>query len=189
MKNCMLPFFLLLTTAVCGQTLIPLTVEKIMRDPAQWLGTSPSDVNWSEDGKTIYFKWNPDKNKADSLYAVSLRDPKPKKVDPAVRRNLPAFTGTYNRTHMQKVYAKDGDIFWMETKSGKIQRITQTVEEESNPVFSQDEKKVLFSQGNDRFAWTIAMGEIAQLTQFRKGKKPEAQETGGDKWLQADQQR
>ena len=33
--------------------LAPLTVEKIMRDPAQWLGTSPSGVYWGEDGRHL----------------------------------------------------------------------------------------------------------------------------------------
>ena len=55
--------FLLLFFSV---TLLPqgkldkLTVEKIMRDP-KWIGTSPSAPQWSPDGKTLFFNWNPDK--------------------------------------------------------------------------------------------------------------------------------
>ena len=36
-----------------------LTIKKIMSDP-KWMGTSPSDIYWSEDGNKIYFMWNPD---------------------------------------------------------------------------------------------------------------------------------
>ena len=62
-----------------------LTVEKIMQDPIKWIGTSPSNIYWSEDSKTIYFSWNPDKNKGDSLYKISLTDKKPVKVSPDER--------------------------------------------------------------------------------------------------------
>ena len=43
----------------------PLTVEKIMREPAQWLGTSPTNVYWGEDGRHIYFSWNPGRARRD----------------------------------------------------------------------------------------------------------------------------
>lgn len=37
-----------------------LTVQKIMQDPKSWVGTSPSNPFWSEDGQTLYFNWNPE---------------------------------------------------------------------------------------------------------------------------------
>ena len=46
-----------------GQPLAPLTVEKIMRRPT-WMGVAPSNVFWSEDGKQLFFNWNPDKGPA-----------------------------------------------------------------------------------------------------------------------------
>ncbi len=42
-----------------------------MQDP-KWIGTSPSDIFWSYDSKSIYFKWNPEKNISDSFYNYSL---------------------------------------------------------------------------------------------------------------------
>ena len=62
---------LLLAGTAQAQQLGPLTVEKIMRDPAQWLGTSPSSISWAEDGKAIYFNWNPEKARRDSLYRIA----------------------------------------------------------------------------------------------------------------------
>ncbi|QHT67788.1 S9 family peptidase [Rhodocytophaga rosea] len=169
-------------------TLAPLTVEKIMRDPIQWMGTSPSDINWSEDSKTVYFKWNPDKNKADSLYMISLNKPVPKKVIPVIRRDLPAFTGVYNRTKTQKVFEKSGDIFWMDIKKGTIRQITQTISKEDDPVFSFDEQKILFTREDNLFAWHIADGSTIQLTNFKKGKpKAEDKKSEQDKWLNQDQ--
>ena len=77
---------LFVTSAAWGQQLNELTVEKIMRNP-KWVGTSPSDVFWSEDSKTIYFNWNPDNAADDSLYAVTLSNKAPTKVSPSIRKS------------------------------------------------------------------------------------------------------
>lgn len=82
---------LLYTNYLQAQSLAPLTVEKIMRDPKMWIGTSPSDITWGDDSKTVYFNWNPDKNPSDSLYAYSLAGKKISKVAPADRRRMPGL--------------------------------------------------------------------------------------------------
>lgn len=166
--------------------LAPLTVEKIMRDP-KWMGTSPNDITWSEDSRQVYFKWNPDKNTADSLYQISVNNLTPAKVSSATMRNLPSV-GIYNRTRTEKVYEKNGDIYWMDVKKGNTRQVTSTVLAEANPVFSFDEKKVLFTKEDNLFAWYLADGSTVQLTNFKKGKAKEDQkQTDADKWLNQDQ--
>ncbi len=63
----------------------------------------------------------------------------------------------------------------MDTKNGKIRQVTNTVDDETNLAFSFDEQKVLFTQGDNLFAWNAATGEISQLTNFRKGRKADCQ--------------
>lgn len=75
-----------------AQKLGTLTVEKIMRDPKTWLGTSPSNIFWSNDSKTIYFDWNPDKNLSDSVYSYSLSGKKIAKVSPPTVKSYQAKT-------------------------------------------------------------------------------------------------
>ena len=41
------------STNAFAQKLDTLTVEKIMRDPNKWIGTSPTGVNWSDDSKKV----------------------------------------------------------------------------------------------------------------------------------------
>ena len=53
-----------------SQQLEKLTIEKIMRDP-KWIGSSPSNLQWTNDGQFLYFNWNPEKAAADSLYYIS----------------------------------------------------------------------------------------------------------------------
>jgi dipeptidyl aminopeptidase/acylaminoacyl peptidase len=180
-------FLTLVSISTYAQQLAPLTVEKIMRDP-KWIGVSPSNVFWSEDSKQIYFTWNPERNPGDSLYTISLTNRTPQKVIAAVRRNLPGVNGTYNRTRTKKLYEKNGDVFIYDIPSAKSTQITFTTERESNPAFSNDEKKVLFLMTNNLFSWEIATGAFAQLTDFRKGsRRTDPKLTEQDKWLRADQ--
>ena len=180
-------FLLLTVVAPQAQTLAPLTVEKIMRDP-KWIGVAPSNLFWSEDGKQLYFTWNPDKNAGDSLYTIYLANRVPQKVSPAVRRSLPSRGGNYSRNRAMKVYEKNGDIFLLELLSAKISQVTNTIDREFNPNFSADNKKILFASGTNLFSWDIESGAFAQLTDFRKGsRKSDSKTNDQEKWLKADQ--
>ena len=95
--------FYLFSIPLKAQTLGTLTVEKIMRDPKQWIGTSPTDIAWSEDSKVIYFNWNPDKNLADSLYGYDLSSKKINKTAPAERKTLPAQSAVFNKQKTQRL--------------------------------------------------------------------------------------
>ena len=173
--------------SIYSQTLAPLTVEKIMRDP-KWIGVAPSNPYWSEDGTRIYFNWNPDKAKSDSLYVYELASKQTRKVAPAERRALPSQTGTYNRAKTQKLYEKNGDLYWLEAKTGQTRQLTNTVESESNPQFNGDETKVVFRKGINLFSMQLATGELTQLTNFQFGtKKSEPALNEQEKWQKADQ--
>ncbi|MFD2246269.1 prolyl oligopeptidase family serine peptidase [Pontibacter ruber] len=162
---------------LCGGALqaqdgkMELSVEKIMRDP-KWIGISPSNIFWSEDGKKIYFNWNPEGNRKDSLYSVSADGKNIRKVSAQERRSLPSPFGRYNRAENKKVYEKSGDIFLLDIKSGKAQQVTNTSERESSPSFSHDEKKIAYLKDSNLYTWNIANGQVAQLTDFKKGVKP-----------------
>ena len=147
-------FLLLVAATVNAQSLAPLTVEKIMRDP-KWIGVAPTNVYWSEDGKQLYFNWNPEMNPGDSLYAITLVNRVPQKVNFNIRRGLPAQAGSYNRNRSKKVYEKNGDIFLLDLQSGKISQITFTNDREFNPLFSPDEKSILFTTASNLFIWDM----------------------------------
>jgi dipeptidyl aminopeptidase/acylaminoacyl peptidase len=170
-----------------GQTIAPLTVEKIMRDP-KWIGVAPSNINWSEDGKQVYFNWNPDRLAGDSLYTISLASRIPQKVMAPVRRSLPAANGAYSSARTKKVFEKNGDLFLLDIPTGRISTITQTMEREFAPQFSGDEKRIVFNAGQNLFSWEIASGSFTQLTDFRRGgKKADAKTPEQEKWLKQDQ--
>lgn len=144
-----------------------LTVEKIMRDP-KWIGTSPSSISWSNDGNTLFFNWNPDRNPADSLYYITLTNKVPAKASIAQKQLLDVENNyNYNQQRTAYVYSKGGDIFFTDVKTGKTKRITQTTDTESNPQFSFNETKIVYNRSQNLYAWDIASGEILQLTNIK----------------------
>lgn len=170
-----------------AQKLAPLSVDKIMRDP-KWMGVAPSNPFWSEDGSKVYFSWNPDKATSDSLYVYDLSSKQTRKVTPAERRALPSQFGVYNRAFTQKLYTKNGDLFWLDLKTNQTRQLTNTIDNESNVSFNGDETKAVFRRGLNLYALTLATGELTQLTSFQAGnKRPEAAAGEQEKWLKADQ--
>jgi dipeptidyl aminopeptidase/acylaminoacyl peptidase len=166
-----------------------LTVEKIMRDP-KWIGTAPTNVQWSADSKTIYFQWNPVNAENDSLYAATLTTPSPVKVRKEDRILLATGDMLFNKLQTKAVFEKFGDLYLHDVASRKTTQITNTLGSESSPMFSGDEKKIYFTSDQNLFSWEIATGVLSQLTDFKKGKKPSpATLTEQEKWLKEDQLR
>ncbi len=168
-------FYVLLffiSVSVFSQKLDKLTVEKIMRDP-KWIGTSPSSPQWSNDGQYLYFNWNPENASADSIYYISLTNKKPVKASSRETQNFNS-TGNFRYTLSRNayVYAKEGDIFYTEVKTGKTRRITQTADAESNPSFSFNDTRVVYSRNQSLYAWDIITGETLQLTNMKSGETP-----------------
>ncbi len=162
-----------------------LSIGKIMQGE-RFTGFSPTDIRWSPVGNRIYFTWNPEMELLSSLYVISTDKPQPVKVTLEEQKSLPAFRGTYNRSRSKMLYAKDGDLFMLDIKTGISKQITSTLGSESNPVFSKNEDKVIYTTGNNLFSWDISTGAINQLTDLRQGKeKPEESPYNNprDRWL------
>ncbi|NII27742.1 prolyl oligopeptidase family serine peptidase [Pseudoflavitalea sp. X16] len=170
MRKLILPLLLLLVTAAQSQTTTTtLTVEKIMRDP-QWIGASPSGPGWSSDSKYLTFSWNPEKATADSVYYITPSSLTPQKTTYAFRQSLLEESDIrYNTNRSRYVFARQGDIYLVEVKTGQQRAITQTVEYESSPLFSFNEGKVVYTRGLNLYAWDITTGVTVQLTNFQSG--------------------
>ncbi len=182
-----IPLFalLLLTFGLYGQS--QLTIPQIMQGQ-DYTGYWPDDAWWSEDGQTVYFNWNPEKNPADSLYKFALGSAKPAKVPLREKQGLTGRRGSYNATKTLKLYEKDGDVFLLELKTGKTRQVTNTTGREANAYFGPGEKSIHFTYDNNLMAWDIATGALAQLTDFRAGtEKKEKRSSEQDEWLKRDQ--
>ena len=175
------------------QTLGKLTVEKIMRDP-KWMGSSPTAPQWSADGKELFFNWNPDHAPADSLYYISPKNNIPAKATALQKQLLlPDNNIVYNNQRTAYTYAKDGDIFFSEIKTGRTSRIVSSTDIEYNPQFSFNGSKLVYTRSQNLYAWDIGNGETIQLTRIQAGSsnKTTKEKTDTDnqqeKWLKQDQ--
>ena len=209
-KTQMRKLFLLATVLLfcsCCEAQTPLgtlTVEKIMRDP-KWIGTSPSAPQWSANGKKLFFNWNPGNEISDSLYYITVTNKTPAKASIMDKQLLVSGTDIrYNQSRSAYVYDNDGDIFYADAKTGTTRRVTLTVDIETNPQFSFNDKRIVYSRGQNLYAWDIATGETQQLTnlksvhsssssqgQGRNGTPParsnSAANTAQEDWLKKDQ--
>jgi len=198
-----LSFIFFSCTVYAQSKLDKLTVDKIMRDP-KWMGTSPSSPFWSNDGQLLYFMWNPEQAPADSLHYISSLSKVPVKASVEQKQALSAQGNyIYNQSGTAYVYARNGDIYFTEVKTGKSKRITQTTDNESGPRFCFNETKIVYSRNQNLYAWDIAGGETIQLTNIKTGESSSSaaggfQRTGAqpttrsggnpqEQWLQNDQ--
>lgn len=205
MKRILYSLMCLLSVSALGQSPAKpkptLTVETIMQDPKIWIGTSPSNPFWSDDSRTLYFNWNPTQALGDSLYKIVFSPAakgkapvasKPTNVSPSERRALPSAptAADYNRSFTQRLFDKQGDLFLLDTRSGKIRQLTNTVEPEADPKFSGDEKQVVFRRSGNLYSLDLLSGELTQLTDFKPGaKRAEPKLTDEEKFLKQDQLR
>jgi dipeptidyl aminopeptidase/acylaminoacyl peptidase len=164
-----------------------LTVEKIMQDP-KWMGTSPSNIFWAENSKTIYFDWNPDRNLSDSLYGYSINAAKTTRLTNKAAFELPANNGVYSADYSKKVYSKNGDLFLYFEKTNQQKQLTITLENETEPSFTADDQHIIYRNGNDIFLYHIENGTIKQLTNFENGpQKTEKKKSDEEVFLEKDQ--
>ena len=170
-----------------AQELGTLSVDKIMRDP-KWMGVSPSNIQWDNNSRTIYFNWNPDKVKEDPLYQISIDNRKPQQTAESQNNSLIKRSLSYSKDRLKVIFERNGDIFVGNVSTGQENALTNTLDRESNPVFSMDETKVFFQRGENLFSMSLNGGSIVQLSNFTRTKKrPESALSKQDQWLRQDQ--
>jgi dipeptidyl aminopeptidase/acylaminoacyl peptidase len=167
---------LLLTAFFCHAQ---LTVEKIMKDP-KWIGSSPSNVFWSQDSKSVFFSWNPENKVSDSTYYYNVTGGAPQKAGYFETQKMNALNGAvYNTSNTMMVYAYRGDLYFTELKTNKTTRITQTEEFESQPKFIQKDEWIAYNRNQNLFAWNMKTGVTIQLTNITRGAETAAAPQGG----------
>ncbi|WP_452218477.1 prolyl oligopeptidase family serine peptidase [Lacinutrix undariae] len=163
-----------------------LSIDEVMQGE-NFVGYLPTNISWSDNSKNIYFSWNPDNDTIRSTYQVDITSNKIDKLsfnDHKQKTNA----GDYTKDGLWKVYQKNSDIFLMNAKTYKVKQITNTVNRESNPQFSGDNKSIIYQSENNLFQWQIANGTTVQLTNFKSGSEKTAHhETAQAKWLEDDQ--
>jgi len=160
-----------------------------MRDP-KWMGSSPKNFRWTADSKTLYFNWNPENNAKEALYKISTSNSNPIKAVNQEDEKLLNVNYVYNKDKSLGLVEKSGDIYLQNFKTKKENRLTNTLERESSPVFLSN-GDVVYQLGENLFQLDLNTAGTKQITNFVKGKasgkissKPATEQDG---WLKAQQ--
>ena len=187
-KITLLSLFICVSCCVNAQT-NSLSIEKIMQDP-RWMGTFPSNVQWDEHGEALYFKYNRDNDPSDSLYRIRIKSPEIiEKVNAKEVMALIPAGGNYNKARTKKIFGKDKSLFVYDLKKREQTALLQMENPVGSPEFLADENKIAFQAGNNLFTYSLASGQLRQVTSIKEGEadnKKEKEVSPKEKWLRED---
>ena len=146
----------------------PLTVKKIMQDPADWIGSLPDDIRWSDDGQWIYFKRNPENRARPDLFRVAREGGETVKISLEKEWSLPAAEGDFNRAHTLKVYARDNQMYLHHIDQGKIQKLVAGTGNIRNALFTHDEKGITFTMEGNLWKYDLEVRSGNAATKMRR---------------------
>lgn len=148
-----------------------LTIDNIMRGPGLF-GWTPRAVRWSADSQRVFFQWklhDEALNKEYSTYVVNRDGSGMRKLSEEEEKQAPPVGGSEDtRDWKLTVYSDDGDLYLYDQMAGRRHRLTKTGDSESNPQFTQDEKRIVFVRNNNLFVLTPGDGAIEQLTDIQR---------------------
>ena len=161
-----------------------LTVDSIMRGP-RLVGYPPTGVYWSQDSQRVYFRWKQagePRLKEMSLYVVNRDGSGLRRLTDDEAREAPPATGELSKDKTMTVFADEGDIFIYLHGNGTRRQITRTVDAETNPHFTFDQKHIYFTRQSNLYVMALDGGSLDQLTDIRigAGATPSATPKGTD---------
>ena len=158
-----------------------LTVDSIMRGP-RLVGYPPTGVYWSQDSRRIYFRWkqaDEPRLKEMSLYVVNRDGSGLRRLTDDEAKQAPPANGGLSKDKTMTVFAEDGDIFIYDHAKGARRQITRTVDAETNPHFTFDQKHIYFTRLSNLYVMALDGGSLEQLTDIRVGGAGAPQTAGG----------
>jgi dipeptidyl aminopeptidase/acylaminoacyl peptidase len=153
---------------------LALTVDSIMRGP-RLVGYPPSGVYWSQDSQQIYFRWkraDEARLKEMSLYVVNRDGTGLRRLSDEEAKQAPPANGELSKDKTMTVFSDEGDIFLYDHSRKARRQITRTVDAETNPHFTFDQKHIYFTRQNNLFVMALDDGMLQQLTDIRIGAAP-----------------
>jgi len=148
-----------------------LTVDSIMRGP-RLVGYSPTGVYWAQDSQRVYFRWKQagePRLKEMSLYVVNRDGTGLRRLSEDEAKQAPPANGELSKDKTMTVFADEGDIFIYRHANGTRRQITRTVDAETNPHFTFDQKHIYFTRLSNLYVMALDGGSLDQLTDIRIG--------------------
>src|SRR5437764_7352974 len=148
-----------------------LTVDSIMRGP-RLVGYPPTGVYWSQDSQRIYFRWkqaDEPRLKETSLYVVNRDGTGLRRLSDDEAKQAPPANGELSKDKTMTVFTDEGDVFIYDHAQNQRRQITRTVDAETNPRFTFDQKHIYFTRQGNLYVMALDGGSLEQLTDICVG--------------------
>jgi hypothetical protein len=164
MKRALVLVFLATSLLAQPKPPVTLNIDMIMKGP-QFAGYEPRDLRWAPDGQHLFFRWKqysePIEKDFDT-YVVGRDGKGLRKLSDDEAKDAPPVRAFWSRDHKRAVYVDDGDVVLYE--NNRHRKLTNTIEAESGPRFTRDERHVAFVRNSNLFVVAIDDGSIAEMT-------------------------
>ncbi|WP_180312908.1 S9 family peptidase [Xanthomonas hortorum] len=168
----MLPLSLLLLAVTAhAQSAAPLTIEQVMADP-DWIGPSVDQAWWQWDGKQVQYLLKREGSPVRDTYRQGIGGAAAERVADNARAGLDADNPSYDAARQRMLFARNGDIFLRDLRSGALTQLTRSNEVESRPQFASDDGAI-WRAGNNWYHWR-ADGGTAQVAVVKAERDPDA---------------
>ena len=169
----LLPLSLLLLAATAqAQSTAPLTIEQVMADP-DWIGPSVEQAWWQWNGKQVQYQLKREGSPVRDTYRQpAAGGTAAERVADTARAGLDAANPSYDAGRQRMLFARNGDIFLRDLRSGALTQLTRSNEVESRPQFASD-GGAIWRAGNNWYHWR-ADGGTAQVAVVKAERDPNA---------------
>ena len=134
----------------------PLTLAQAMADP-DWIGPPVEAAWWTWDGRSVQYRLKREGSPVRDTWRQPLEGGTAQVVDGAARADLDAPHPAYDAQRTRIAFARNGDIFVRDLRSGALTQVTRSDAAESRPRWSLD-GGLVFRVGNDWFQWRAGQG-------------------------------
>lgn len=163
-----------------------ISLEQAMAHP-DWIGRAPQRPYWADDSDSIYFSQKREGSEQIDLFRLSADGGEPQLVNGADRGEADVARGNYSPNRRFKTYSRAGDIYVKNLRNGIINQLTRSASTESNPRFTADGERVLFTRNNAVFVRDLETGLEYQAAEIRLEDAPNSE--GDDDYLTEQQLR
>jgi dipeptidyl-peptidase-4 len=168
-----LPVLALLAVVSAPAQKKPVTLDVLHREGG---ASSATDIQWRPDSvgfsykqgnRYHYFDVSSGKSKAlpdcDSACAQAVPTPEPLAFE-WQNRGVRERTTQWCSDNRHLLLSSGGDLFWMDTRGGKIEQLTKTLYAEADPQLSADCKSISFRKDYDLYVLNRETGAVKALT-------------------------
>ncbi|NNM34386.1 MAG: hypothetical protein HKO53_15015, partial [Gemmatimonadetes bacterium] len=174
---------LALATAAEAQ---PVTLPQIMQHP-DWIGRAPEDGYWSDDSSEIIYSRKREGSEVRDRFVVDRRGRTTVEVSPDRIPELSVDGGDVSRDGRRKVYAREGDLYLKDVRSGRIEQLTRTQDRERSPRFLRGDEAIQFRRGDALLVRDLKTGLEWQPADLRTEDDPDEETEDEPSYLEQQQ--